>query len=268
MPDLLRVTVLGCGSSGGVPRIGSDWGACDPANPRNARRRCSLLVERLSGGKAPTRLLVDAGPDLRAQCLDAGIDRLDGVLVSHDHADHVHGLDELRALFLRCGRVPVPLWTDARTAGVLRQRFGYAFERPPGSGYPPFLDLRAIDGIDGVPGESGTVPVRTFHVPHGGIEAMGFRFGPVGYTPDLSAMSEEAWSALEGVDTWIVDALQYKPHPSHTHLAQTLEWIERLAPRRAVLTNMHIHLDYETVRGETPDYVIPAHDSMMLEFSL
>lgn len=268
MPDLLRVTVLGCGSSGGVPRIGGDWGACNPGNSRNARRRCSLLVERLSDGQLPTRVLVDAGPDLRAQCLDAGIDRLDGVLVSHDHADHVHGLDDLRAFFLRNGRVPIPLWTNSYTATVLRRRFGYIFERPPGSGYPSFLELRSIDDIRSVPGGSGAVPAEAFTVPHGDIEALGFRFGPVGYTPDLSAMSDEAWKVLEGIDTWIVDALQYEPHPTHTHLAQTLEWVKRLAPHRAVLTNMHIHLDYETVQRETPEYVTPAHDGMVLEFPL
>lgn len=264
MPDQLRITILGCGSSGGVPRIGNDWGSCDPENPRNARRRCSLLVERTSDGGPPTRVLVDAGPDLRAQCLDANVDRLDGVVITHEHADHVHGLDELRALYLRNRRNRIPLWTDRRTSEVLRARFGYAFERPAGSGYPPFLELRSITGLDEIPGPAGPVPLRSFSVPHGDIEALGLRFGPLGYTPDLSAMSEDAWAALAGVDTWIVDALQIEPHPSHTHLEQTLQWIERLAPRRAVLTNMHFHLDHDAVDRATPEFVSPAHDGMVI----
>ena len=264
--DRLRFTILGCGSSGGVPRIGGDWGACDPRDTRNRRRRCSLLVERLNADGRATNVLVDAGPDLRSQCLDAGIQRLDAVLITHEHADHIHGLDELRVLFLRNGRQKIPVWTAPGTADVLRKRFGYAFAAVQGSGYDPFLSLHLINGPIEIHGPGGSLPAISYAVPHGALNSLGFRFGPVGYTPDLSGMSDSAWKTLEGVEAWIVDALQRQPHPTHTHLNQTLSWIERLAPSRAVLTNMHVHLDYEQVDGETADYISPAFDGMILEY--
>ena len=263
----LRITILGCGSSGGVPRVGGDWGACDPRNPRNYRLRCALLVERIDAGGV-TSVLVDAGPDLRAQCLRAGIQHLDAILVTHAHADHVHGLDDLRGLYLRNGRKPMALWTDAETAAVLQCRFAYAFREIPGTGYLPILRLHETDGPVRIDGDGGSVLVQPFRVPHGGIACSGFRFGPVAYTPDLSALPKEAQEVLAGVDTWIVDALQRNPHPTHTHLAQTLEWIAHINPRRAVLTNMHNDLDYETVAAETPEHVVPAYDNMVLEFDV
>jgi phosphoribosyl 1,2-cyclic phosphate phosphodiesterase len=261
----LRVTILGCGSSGGVPRIGGRWGACDPSNPKNRRSRCSILVERIEGADR-TQVLVDAGPDMRAQLLDAGVDTLDGVLFTHEHADHVHGIDDLRqVVFNRRARLPV--WAAPRAAAALADRFAYVFQSPPGSLYPPILDLHVIDGPIAVRGEGGVVSAIPFATPHGDIEALGFRFGPVAYLPDVSAMSEAAWEALHGVECWIVDALRYEPHMTHSHLAQTLEWIERLAPARAVITNMHIDLDHDRVAAETPDNVSPAHDGMVLRFA-
>lgn len=267
--DRLRVTILGCGSSGGVPRIGGDWGACDPANPRNRRRRCSLLVERFRGGDetTATRVLVDASPDLREQLLSAGVGHLDGVLFTHGHADHCHGLDDLRVVvFNRRSRLPV--WADADTAELLMDRFRYAFIQPEGSHYPPILDMRRLAGPVRIDGAGGPIEALPYSVTHGGIEALGFRFGPVGYTPDISAMTEEAWSALEGVETWIVDALRYTPHPTHAHLSRTMGWIDRLGPRRAVITNMHVDLDYEAVAAETPEHVVPAYDGLTLDFAL
>jgi phosphoribosyl 1,2-cyclic phosphate phosphodiesterase len=263
----LRVTILGCGSSGGVPRIGGRWGACDPTNPRNRRRRCSILVERLDAGGA-TQVLVDAGPDMRAQLLDAGVATLDAVLFTHEHADHVHGIDDLRqVVFNRRSRLPV--WAPDFAAAVLRARFDYVFEQPAGSLYPPILDLHEIEGPVTVTGAGGALTATPFRVPHGpDTVALGFRFGPVAYLPDVSDMSEEAWAAVAGLECWIVDALRYEPHLTHAHLDKTLAWIERAAPRRAVITNMHIDLDFDRVADETPDHVVPAHDGMVLSFAV
>jgi phosphoribosyl 1,2-cyclic phosphate phosphodiesterase len=263
----LRVTILGCGSSGGVPRLGGRWGACDPANPKNRRRRCAILVERIEGGDV-TRVLVDAGPDMRAQLLDADIAVLDGVLFTHEHADHVHGIDDLRQIvFNRRARLPV--WADDRTGETLRARFGYVFETPPHSMYPPILDLNRIDGPVRVDGPGGAIEAVPFRVEHGpNATALGFRFGPVAYLPDVSEIPEESWPALSGLECWIVDALRYEPHVSHSHLARTLDWIARAAPRRAVITNMHIDLDHDRVAEETPEHVAPAHDGMRLRFDI
>ncbi|MFN3614331.1 MAG: MBL fold metallo-hydrolase, partial [Rubrimonas sp.] len=237
----LRVTILGCGSSGGVPRLGGRWGACDPSNPRNRRRRCALLVERLAPDGGATRVLVDAGPDMREQLLDASVGMLDAVLFAHEHADHVHGIDDLRQVAFN-RRARLPCWASATTAETLSRRFGYVFETPPGSDYPPILDLKLIQGGFSVDGQGGAIAVRPFEVQHGRIRALGFRFGPVAYLPDVSAMTDEAWAAVADLDCWIVDALRYEPHESHSHLAQTLDWIARARPRSAVITNMHIDL--------------------------
>lgn len=258
----LRLTVLGCGSSGGVPRLGGLWGACDPSNPKNTRRRCSVLVERIDGN-AVTRVLIDSSPDLRAQLLDAGVGHLDGVVYTHAHADHVHGIDDLRMIvFNRRSRLPV--WADAPTSAALTERFGYAFVQPDWSDYPPILDLHPIDGSFEVPGAGGPIPFVPFRVVHGNIEALGFRIGRIAYLPDVSDMPDDTWPALEGLDCLILDALRYKPHPSHIHLEKSLEWIARTRPQRAVLTNMHIDLDYATVAAETPPHVEPAHDGLVI----
>lgn len=262
----LRATILGCGSSGGVPRLGGDWGACDPANPRNARRRCSLLVERFDGGGA-TRVLIDSSPDLRAQLLDVGVGWLDGVAYTHAHADHVHGIDDLRmVVFNRRSRLPV--WADAKTSQALLTRFGYAFVQPAGSDYPPILELNALDGPFSVAGPGGEIPLLPIPVRHGGIDALGFRIHDLVYLPDVSDIPEPAWSLLAGLDTWILDALRYRPHPTHAHLERSLDWIARASPRRAVLTNMHNDLDYAAVAAQTPDHVIPAYDGLTLDFEL
>lgn len=261
---ILRATILGCGSSAGVPRIGGDWGRCDPAEPRNVRRRCSLLVERIDGEQA-TRVLIDTGPDLRAQLLDAGVGHLDGVAYTHSHADHVHGLDDLRVVvFNRRSRLPV--WADAETAEALICRFGYAFIQGEGSDYPPILDLHEIDGPFSVTGAAEPLTLRPFRVEHGRTHALGFRIGGLAYLPDVSAIPEPAWEELRDLDCWILDALRYRPHPTHAHLARSLEWIERAQPKRAVLTNMHNDLDYRTLCRETPEHVVPAHDGLVLEF--
>lgn len=259
------LTILGCGSSGGVPRLGGDWGACDPTEPRNARTRCSALVTREGPGGA-TRVLLDTSPDLRAQLLAAGVGTLDAVLYTHPHADHVHGIDDLRMVVIN-RRARLPVWTDGPTAAALRARFGYAFETPPGSDYPPILDLNVLDGPVTVAGPGGPLTFRPFAVEHGTIPALGFRCGDMAYLPDVSAIPEEAWPLLDGLSLWVVDALRYRPHPSHAHLDRTLAWIARARPRRAVVTNMHVDLDHATLLRDLPPGVEPAHDGMTLPFA-
>ncbi len=260
----LRFTILGCGSSGGVPRLGGNWGDCDPAEPRNARRRCSLLVERESEA-GTTRVLIDTSPDLRAQLLDAGIGELHGVVYTHSHADHTHGLDDLRMIVFNMRR-RLPVWADAATRDDLFKRFGYAFEQPEGSNYPPILEMNPIDGPVTIDGPGGEVRLVPFRVGHGGIDALGFRIGDVAYLPDADAIPEASWPLLDGLECWIVDALRRRPHPSHAHLEMTLGWIERARPAQAILTNMHVDLDYATVAAETPDHVTPAHDGLALTY--
>lgn len=260
----MRFTILGCGSSGGVPRLGGHWGECDPTNPRNHRRRCSMLVERVEGD-AITRILVDTSPDLRQQLLDAGVGELDGVIWTHSHADHVHGLDDLRMIVFNMRR-RLPVWADGDTQNDLFSRFGYAFVQPEDSPYPPILDMHTIKGDVVIEGAGGAVTLSPFKVGHGAIDALGFRIGGLAYLPDVAEMTENAWEAVEGLDCWILDALRRTPHPTHSHLEQSLGWIERAAPKRAVLTNMHIDLDYATLEAETPGHITPAYDGMVLSF--
>lgn len=260
---ILRFTILGCGSSGGVPRLGGHWGECDPANPRNQRRRCSLLVERIEG-EHHTRVLIDTSPDMRNQLLDAGIGHLDAVVYTHQHADHVHGIDDLRMIvFNRKSRLPV--WADGPTQDALISRFGYAFVQPDHSPYPSILDLQTIEGVVSIEGAGGTIALDPFKVAHGSIDSLGFVIGGLAYLPDVSAMYDESWDAVQDLECWVLGALQRKPHPTHSHLSQSLEWIERAAPRRAVLTNMHIALDYATIDAETPEHITPAYDGMTIE---
>lgn len=262
----MRFTILGCGSSGGVPRIGGIWGACDPGNPKNQRTRCSLLVERI-GEAGTTSVLIDTSPDMRGQLLRAGVERLDAVVYTHAHADHVHGLDDLRqVVFLTRKRLPV--WADQPTQEALLSRFAYAFVQPEGSSYPPICDIHAIRGTFVVEGDGGSVRVTPFVVNHGDIDALGFRIGNVAYLPDVLDIPDDVWPSLEGLDCWIVDALRRTPHPTHAHLSLTLEWIARAKPAKAVLTNMHVDLDYATVEAETPGNVSAAYDGMVLEYGI
>jgi len=262
----LSFTLLGCGSSGGVPRLGGHWGECDPNNPKNLRRRCSMLVERETSDGI-TRVLVDTSPDMRAQLLDAGVGELDAVVYTHSHADHVHGIDDLRQIVFNMRR-RLPVWADGDTQDALLGRFGYAFVQPEGSPYPPILDLHTIRGPFEITGDGGTVSFHPIKVGHGSIDALGFRIANLAYLPDVIEIYDEAWPMLEGLDCFIVDALRRKPHPTHAHLALALDWIERVAPKHAVLTNMHVDLDYEDVARETPDHVIPAHDGLRIDYEV
>lgn len=266
MKDVMRVTILGCGSSGGVPRLGGVWGACDPTEPRNARRRCSALVERITPD-GTTSVLIDTSPDMRSQLLDAGVGRLDAVLYTHAHADHVHGMDDLRMIVINM-RARLPVWADEPTRAALLDRFGYAFIQPEGSMYPPILEMNLMDGDVEIDGPGGPLRFTPFKVPHGGMDALGFRVNDVAYLPDVASIPDDVWPDLEGLRCWIVDALRREPHPTHSHLAQTLEWIDRMQPEQAVLTNMHTDLDYATVEAETPEHIRAAFDGMQLEFDL
>ena len=260
----LSFTILGCGSSGGVPRIGGHWGACNPDNPKNIRRRCSLLVTRETGAGA-TRVLIDTSPDLRAQLIDAGVSELDAVVYTHAHADHVHGLDDLRQVVYNIGH-RLPVWADGATQDALLGRFGYAFVQPAGSSYPPILDLNTIRGDLTVEGAGGAITLRPFEVEHGAIDSLGFRIADVAYLPDVSEIKPEAWPLLDGLEVFILDALRRTPHPTHANLDTALRWIARAGARRGVLTNMHIDLDYDEVAAETPENVTPAYDGMTLTF--
>lgn len=262
----LTFTILGCGSSGGVPRLGGHWGDCDPENPKNRRSRCSLLITRQNSGGV-TRVLIDTSPDLRAQLLEAGIGELDAVVYTHAHADHVHGIDDLRMIVFNMRR-RLPVWADGPTQESLYSRFGYAFVQPAGSAYPPILDMNPIEGDVTIEGAGGAITLTPFEVEHGTIDALGFRIGDLVYLPDVAEIPDAAWRHLEGLDCWIVDALRRTPHPTHAHLERSLEWIEKARPRRAVLTNMHIDLDYETVKAETPPHVTPAFDGMTIVYDI
>ena len=271
----LRFTILGCGSSPGVPRINGDWGNCDPDNPRNRRLRCSALVERI-GPSGRTVVVIDTSPDFREQMLTARVMRVDGVLYTHAHADHIHGIDDLRQYALTQQR-RIPVFADAATGERLTTAFGYCFETPPGGMYPPILELNGIS--PGIPvrieGEGGPIDFLPVLQLHGPISSLGFRFGgDVGnlkggllYSPDLSALPDQSVPFAANLDVWVLDALQYRRHISHLSLEEALEWVKRVGPGRAVLTHMHIPLDYETVRRETPDNVEPAFDGMSCEIA-
>ena len=261
----MRFTILGCGSSGGVPRIGAMWGKCDPTNPKNRRRRCALLVEKRGPG-GTTAVLIDTPPDLREQLLSVRAEALDAVLFTHDHADHTHGIDDLRMVAYAMKK-RVPCYFDAGTQASLVGRFAYCFVQPPGSTYPPILVPRQLTHgetvtIEGAGGDIDVLPIRQFH---GDIESLAFRFGDVAYSPDVSALPLDSIAMLEDLDVWIVDALRHERHPSHFSVKEALEHIERLRAKRAVLTHMTGDLDYEALKRTLPDHIEPAYDNMVIE---
>ena len=253
----MKVTVLGCGASWGVPAIGPDWGRCDPADPRNRRRRGSLLVE--SRGRA---ILIDTSPDLREQLIDAGVSRLDAVLLTHAHADHLHGIDDLRMISQRAGHA-IPFYSSGPALAEAEQRFGYAF-RPVVPGKPVYRPALAAQEIDG-PFTAAGLPIVPFTQSHGFSQTLGFRIGPVGYSTDVVELDDDAFAALAGVELWVVDCLRREPHPTHAHLAKVLGWIERLKPGRAVLTHMDQSLDYRELSAELPEGLQPGHDGLTVE---
>jgi phosphoribosyl 1,2-cyclic phosphate phosphodiesterase len=260
----LTLTILGCGSSAGVPRPALGWGACDPNNPKNRRRRCSLLVEE-TNGQGTTRIVIDTSPDLREQLIDANVDHIDAVFLTHEHADQTHGIDDLRSVVLHQRR-RIPIYLNESTGREILTRFSYCFVSPPGSDYPPILDHHPIEAGESrtIAGKGGAVALSAFNVQHGTIPALGYRIGNAAYTPDLSDIPRESWPALENLDLWIVDGLRYAGHPSHFSVNDALAWIDRFKPKRAVITNMHSDLDYEVLRQTLPSGVVPAYDGMKL----
>lgn len=271
MPDATRIiaTIMGCGSSAGVPRIGGDWGACDPTDTRNRRRRCSLLVEGWSeGSDQPTRIIVDTGCDLREQLLDANVDRVDAVLYTHEHADHTHGIDDLRVLALNTKK-RVAVYMSEAAAERIVPSFSYCFTSPPGSGYPPILNRHEIAAGKEliVDGPGGAMRVLPFRQNHGEIVSLGFRIGGFAYSCDLNGIPPESVSTISGLDVWVLDALRPAPHPSHLSLLESLELIERHKPRNAVLTNLHIDLDYRETDKLTPEHVRPAYDGLQIDIT-
>ena len=263
----LTFTILGCGFSGGVPRPGMGWGACDPNNPKNRRRRCSLLVERRGPGGI-TRVLVDTSPDLREQLLDAKVDWLDGVLITHEHADHTHGIDDLRPLFVHKRR-RVDVYVDEPTSRAMHARFGYCFMTPPGSEYPPILSEHRIEPGRPVTinGQGGPIDVLPILQNHGDIPSLGFRIGKVAYSADIKDLPPESLGLMAGLKVWIVDALRHSPHPSHFNLEEALAWIGRVKPKRAILTNLHTDMDYAGLCATLPAGVEPAYDRMNFSVS-
>ena len=260
-----RVTILGCGSSGGVPRVGQGWGACDPSEPRNRRRRCSILIEQ-GAGDAPTTVLVDTSPDVREQLIGIDLRHLDGVVMTHDHADHTHGLDDLRPLTMVMRR-RIDVYADRYTTRSLHERFNYCFVTPPGSGYPPILRLHTVETGQPleVPGRAGPLAIETFRVIHGDVDVLGLKFNNIVYMPDVSDIPEDSIPYLEGLDLWILDALRPTPHPTHFSLPQALEWIARMKPKRAILTNLHTDLDYRALSASLPAHITAAYDGLSVE---
>jgi phosphoribosyl 1,2-cyclic phosphate phosphodiesterase len=262
-----RFTILGCGSSGGVPRPALGWGKCNPANPKNRRRRTSLLVERRNQAGAVTRILVDTSPDLREQLLDAKVDWLDAVLYTHPHADHLHGIDDLRALTMHRRR-RIDVYMDEPTSQLVNQRFGYCFASPAGSEYPPILTEHRLvpNQTVTIVGEGGPITALPLIQHHGDTRSLGFRFGNLAYSCDLNGMPPETAAALARLDIWIIDALRDTPHPTHLCLAESLAWIERMRPARAILTNLHSDLDYDDLRRRLPPRIEPAYDGIGADF--
>ena len=254
----MRVTILGCGTSGGVPRLGGkdgmgEWGAADSADARNRRTRCSILVE--DQGKT---VLVDTSPDVRAQLLDARVEKVDAVIWSHEHADQVHGIDDLRPYTFRTGAIEA--WADRRTLGILKRRFDYVFETE--SIYHALYRVREIEGPFTA---AGAVAVTPIPLDHGSVPSLGFRFGDIVYANDVVRVPGEAFPLMEGAAVMIVDAMRYRPHPTHAHLDLALEWIERIGPERAFLTNLHVDMDYAELDRRTPTHVHPCHDGLVIE---
>lgn len=264
MTARLRFTILGCASSGGVPRIDGDWGRCDPSNPKNRRRRCSLLIERHAHGGV-TRVLVDTGPDMREQLLSARVPRIDAVVYTHAHADHIHGIDDLRALSL-AERRRIDVYMDAATLARAEEAFAYCF-KPVAQGYPPILEPHVVTPGEtvAVHGPGGPLHLTPFAQAHGRIMSLGWRAGGLAYSCDLNDLPDESLPFVEGLDVWIVDALRYRSHSSHFTVEEAVAWVRRVKARRAILTNLHQDLDYETLRADLPEGIEPAHDLLTLE---
>lgn len=268
-PDTLRFTLLGSGSSPGVPRPNGDWGTCDPANPKNRRRRAAALVERIKPTGDRTTVVIDTGPDFREQMIMADVRHIDAVVYTHPHADHIHGLDDLRSYVLKRGDL-LDIYADSFTQVRLMDGFGYCFATPPGSSYPPILRANLIEHAKPVTitGAGGSLTFQPLPQIHGDILSLGFRIGNIAYCSDVSDWPQETVNQLLDLDLLVIDALQYQPHPSHFSLAQALDWVERLKPRQTWLTHMHTPLDYDEVNAKTPDNVQAGYDGLEYETAI
>jgi phosphoribosyl 1,2-cyclic phosphate phosphodiesterase len=256
----MKITMLGCGGSQGVPSAAGDWGRCDPTDPRNRRRRVSILIETADAAGSMRRLVIDTTPDFRGQMLDAGVKWLDAVLYTHAHADHINGLDDLRS-FNRAMSRTIPIWASETTLADIRQRFAYAIEPPQPTYYRPTLEPHVFAGKFEVAG----LEITPFDQDHGFSRSTGFRIGDFAYSTDVVTLSEDAFEILAGVDVWIVDCVRLDPHPTHSHLARTLEWIARIKPRRAILTHMDGTLDFASLASLLPPGVEPGRDGLIVE---
>ncbi|MGB0935764.1 MAG: MBL fold metallo-hydrolase [Alphaproteobacteria bacterium] len=261
----MHLTLLGSGPSGGVPLITGHWGACDPTNPKNHRRRCSLLIQH--NGQ---NIIIDTSPDIRQQLLDASISNINAVLYTHDHADHTHGIDELRPMYFAGGRTPIPIYGDNATITSLTDRFSYLFAPKDGSerpaSYPVILQPNVISTD---PVEICGIRFQPFVQDHGYSTTLGYRFGNVAYSTDVLTLDDKAFEVLDGIDYWFVDCLKITPGShTHSHLERTLSWIERVQPKQAVLIHMNHEMDYDQVMKTTPDNVIPGYDGLELQVGL
>ena len=234
MKSHYKFTILGCGSSGGVPRLGNLWGKCDPREPKNTRLRCSLLVQKFSKSGV-TNVLIDTSPDMRAQLIKASIGELDGVIYTHYHADHVNGIDDLRMIVIN-RRKRLPVWADVSTQKRLLKCFDYVFEQMEGSAYPPILEMNTIQQNTVIKGPGGDVCLEPIKVNHGSVEALGFKIGSTAYIPDVLEIDKVSKPLLRDLQYFIIDALRYAPHPSHAHVSKTLQWINELQPNKSFLT--------------------------------
>ena len=259
-----KITILGCGSSTGVPRVGNDWGACDPKISENSRSRCSILIEKISIDEI-TSIIIDTGPDFRSQVNSANIQNVDAVFYTHEHADHTHGIDDLRMYALRAKK-RVNVYASAATSENLIQKFSYCFENNSGSGYPPILNLNTIDHgeVYTIRGEGGDIEITPINQVHGNINSYGYKVDNIVYSSDISDLPEESMDYVRNCKIWIVDALRWSPHPTHFNVDKALKLIKDLKVEKAILTNMHIDLDYHELKAYLPLNVIPAYDGMII----
>jgi phosphoribosyl 1,2-cyclic phosphate phosphodiesterase len=250
-----------------VPRINGDWGACDPKNPKNIRTRAAFMVQQFASDGGVTTVVIDTGPDLRAQMIAAKVEHIDAVLYTHAHADHLHGIDDLRGFFIS-SRERIPIYADPMTMQRIRDGFPYCLETPPGSNYPPIVEPHVIEDLSAditINGAGGAIHFQPHMQQHGDSHSLGFRIGNVAYCTDVSDFPTATIAKLTGLDVLIIDTLQYRYHPSHLSMEQSLGWIEKFGPKRAILTHMHTPLDYDTVMAETPAHIEPGYDQMRIE---
>ena len=253
----LEFIILGCGSSGGVPRIDGNWGVCNPQNPKNYRTRCSLAV-KFPTGKV---IVFDTAPEIRLQFLKAGLHRLDAVFYTHDHADQVHGIDDVRA-FTYADKQQIPCYADKNTMAILTQRFDYIFQEKSNSGYPALMNLQEMPSVL----YFQDICIKSYPCTHGRIQALGYQIDKLFYSPDVNLISDSVLAILaqEQLKIWVVDCLRYRPHPTHAHLEQVLAWHKIVKPKKMVLTNLHIDMDYDILAQELPAGIVPAYDGMIL----